>query len=121
MDKVILVIMGIVIGFVISKIVKFFSLGKYHKEVADALISCLETENEYVKELGSDSIISYTIEKKGIDYAIYYYGQIYHLLSGAQIKDEHQKEVVNALYLFLSKAMSKEIEEYKKEREKNKK
>lgn len=114
MYEAIILAVGAVCGLFLSKLMKTVQLYKYHKEVSDTLLRCLNIENDYAKALGKNSMIEYMIEERGLSYAVFYYGSIYHLLSGQYKKDEHTEKVEYALAEFLREAMHDEIEEYKR-------
>lgn len=107
-------IAGILFGFVAAW---FIRAKAYHKDVADVLLRCLETEEELAQTLGKSSMIDYTVEKKGMDYAIVHYGTIFHILRGMQKKDEKLANVETAIGMFLQNAMRKDIEKYEKEKQ----
>ena len=114
MIKYILVsIVSLIIGFFLAKIIKMINIDKYNEEVSDVLIKSMELENEYAKRIGEKSMIDYTIETKGLDFAIYYYGSIYKILLSLKKKDDHIKKIEDSLGLFLKEALKQEIDEYK--------
>lgn len=107
-------IAGILAGFVIA----WFARAKaYHKDVAEVLLRCLETEEEQAQALGKASMIDYIVEKKGMDYAIVHYGTIFHILRGIQKKDEKLADVETAIGVFLQTAMREDIKKYEKEKQ----
>lgn len=116
MDHVFIFLAGLIAGFLASKLFKMIQLYRYHKDVADTLLRCLNTENDYAKALGKNSMIEYMIESKGLKYAIFYYGSIYKLLSGQHRKENEVENVEIALAEFLRDAMKEDIEEYRKEK-----
>ena len=119
-DMIIGGILGIIIGFVLSKVIKIIKLTRYQNDVARTLIDCLKYENELIRDTGEENMIEYTTKRKGKDYAVYYYGQIYHMLTGASHQDSEPQtvEVVNALRSFLSEALKRDVEEFKENRDK---
>lgn len=121
MDSVFVFLFGVIAGFLVSKLFKVIQLYRYHKDVADALLRCLNTENDYAQALGKNSMIEYTIETKGLQYAIFYYGSIYKLLTGQYRKANEVEKVQIALGEFLHEAMKEDIESYKREQAENKK
>lgn len=107
-------IAGILFGFVIAWFVRAKA---YHKDVADVLLRCLETEEELAQALGKPSMIDYTVEKKGMDHAIVHYGTIFHILRGIQKKNEKLTNAETAIGIFLQNAMREDIKKYEKEKQ----
>ncbi len=114
-DNPLVFLSGIIAGFLVAKLIKFIRLWQYQKDVADTLFRCLNTENDYAKELGKDSMIEYMIEKKGLSYSIFYYGSIYKLLVGQKKKTDEVEKIENALAEFLRQALKKDIQKYQQE------
>ncbi len=121
MEICIAVIAGILIGFLLAKLLKIVRLNQYHKEVADTLLRCMEMENEYAQALGEKSMIEYTIKKKGMQFGILHFGSVYHLISAIPKKEESVSKVEEAMGLFLHEALRDDIEKYRREREERKK
>lgn len=104
---------GIVIGFLLAKMIR---ANRFHKDVAGVLLRCLEMEEAQAAALGKTSMIDYVVEEKGMDYAIVHYGNIYHILRGIPQKEEKLNQVEEAIGQFLQHAMRKDIERYRQER-----
>jgi len=112
--EIIFTVIGIVVGFIVSKIIKIVNLNAQRKAIQRTLVDCLKYENELTKQLGASDMIEFTAKNKGKDFAIYYYGEIYRSLARSLTKktDEKTVEIVNALGTFLSVALQNDIKEY---------
>lgn len=114
MNYVIAALVGALVGFVIARFIK---VKGFHKDVAQMLCECMELEEHQAVLLGKASMIDAVIEKRGMDYAVMHYGNIYHILRGMPKKDEKLLQIETAIGVFLQQAMHEDIEKYKNARE----
>lgn len=114
MEKyIILTLISLIAGFSLCMLISTKLKRKWDKEYADTLVMILQEQFECAEESGAQSGIHYVLDKKGLDYTIYYFGKVYTLLHSVKNKSESQKNIEESLKTFLSGALAKEILEYK--------
>lgn len=116
--KLLFVVISLVVGYSAGVFIATRIKVRKDEEIAKAIVDHLQMENELASLLKYQSIINCVIEKKGMEYAIGYFGQDYMLLNTLKDKTEEQKSVENSLRTLLKQALSPEIKKYKKEHKK---